>query len=136
MKIKDVISEAGLAYRAGQVAGDLAAKKDQFASDYQKGKDVMNKIMSPTKWFDKSSKSTSEIKGYRIRQSLEQASRGGQMYRSDTEVLKDLYSKLKSGKITTNLPVDELLIALKAASNGVALNERQQLLLGEFSKKF
>ncbi len=137
MKIKDIVVEAGLAYKAGQVAGTAIANKDEFATGYQKGKDMMNKIMSPSKWLSKDSKTTAaSIPGYRIRQSLEQASRGAQMYRSDTEVLKDLYSKLKSGKVKTNLPLDQVLVAVKAAANGVGLNDQQKELLGTLSKQF
>ncbi len=137
MKIKDIVVEAGLSYKAGQVAGTAIANKDEFATGYQKGKDMMNKIMSPSKWLSKDSKTTAaSIPGYRIRQSLEQASRGAQMYRSDTEVLKDLYSKLKSGKVKTNLPLDQVLVAVKAAANGVGLNDQQKELLGTLSKQF
>ena len=137
MKIKDIVVEAGLAHRAGEIAGTAMAHKDEFATGYQKGKDMMNKIMSPSKWFDKGSKTTAASNpGYRIRQSLEQASRGAQMYRSDTEVLKDLYSKLKSGKVKTNLPLDQVLVAVKAAANGVSLNDQQKELLGTLSKQF
>ncbi len=137
MKIKDIVVEAGLSYKAGQVAGTAIANKDEFATGYQKGKDMMNKIMSPSKWLSKDSKTTAaSIPGYRIRQSLEQASRGAQMYRSDTEVLKDSYSKLKSGKVKTNLPLDQVLVAVKAAANGVGLNDQQKELLGTLSKQF
>jgi hypothetical protein len=131
MRAKEFIFEAGIAYNAGKIA----AQKDQFASGYQKGKGMMNKIMSPSKWFQKSEKPV-ETKGYRTRQSLEQASRGAQMYRSDTEVLTDLYRKLKSGAVTTNLPLDQVMLAVKSAANGIALNDEQKALLGQLSKQF
>jgi hypothetical protein len=140
MKIRDIVIEAGLAHRAGELAGTVAANKDQFVSGYAKGKDTMNKIMSPSKWFEptgtKAANPESQIKGYQTRQSLVQASQGSPIYASDTAVLKDLYSRLKSGNVKTNLELTQVLTAVKSAFNGVALNDEQKKLLGELSKQF
>jgi hypothetical protein len=138
MKIKDIILEADLSYRAGELAGTVAANKDQFVSGYEKGKNMMNKIMSPSKWLQKNPTAApkSQIKGYQTRQSLVQASQGSTMYASDTAVLKDLYSQLKSGKVNTHLELTQVLTAVKSAFNGVTLNDEQKKLLGELSKQF
>jgi hypothetical protein len=138
MKIKDIILEADLAHRAGELAGTVAVNKDQFVSGYEKGKDMMNKIMSPSKWFQKKSTAApkSQIKGYQTRHSLVQASQSGPLYADDIAVLKDLYSQLKSGKVNTNLELTQVLTAVKSAFNGIALTDEQKKLLGDLSKQF
>jgi len=138
MKIRDIVVEAGLARRAGELAGTVAANKDEFVSGYEKGKNMMNKIMSPSKWLQKNPTAApkSQTKDYQIRQSLVQASQGNPMYASDTAVLKDLYNQLKSGKVNTNLELTQVLTAVKSAFKGVALNDEQKKLLGELSKQF
>jgi len=138
MKIRDIVVEAGLARRAGELAGTVATNKDEFVSGYEKGKNMMNKIMSPSKWLQKNPTAApkSQTKDYQIRQSLVQASQGNPMYASDTAVLKDLYNQLKSGKVNTNLELTQVLTAVKSAFKGVALNDEQKKLLGELSKQF
>ena len=138
MKIRDIVVEAGLARRAGELAGTVAANKDEIVTNFQKGRDKMNKIMSPSRWLEKNPTAApkSQTKDYQIRQSLVQASQGGPMYASDTTVLKDLYNQLKSGKVNTNLELTQVLTAVKSAFNGVALNDEQKKLLGELSKQF
>jgi hypothetical protein len=147
MKIRDIVVEVGPAsYEKGKAKmGKLMDPTQWFdgtdvKQQYDIGKDKMNKLLSPSRWFEptgtKAANPESQIKGYQTRQSLVQASQGSPIYANDTAVLKDLYSRLKSGNVKTNLELTQVLTAVKSAFNGVALNDEQKKLLGELSKQF
>lgn len=152
MKITEIITEgpaarigagAGrVANVAGQAAGQVAGAAKVFHSGYKQGKAKMDKLLSPSKWFDKDTgdaadKPTApkkEIPDYEYRRSLETAAQGGTLVQRDLGILGQLRQEVKSGKKDLGVDAQQASLALKAVVAQQALNKNQAALLQQAAK--
>jgi hypothetical protein len=149
MKIRDIVSEAGIAQAVGKaaqgvgsIAGKAAGAAQMAHQGFKQGQDKMDKILNPKRWFSKDQekeKTTSPstvAEPYENKRVLQQAGQGRSLYLQDKQNLKALHRGVANGDITANVNQTQLLIALKAAYTGQPLNKDQQALLIQFSKQF
>jgi hypothetical protein len=133
MRAKEFIIEGpfndNTAQALGTAAGAVKAGVDKFKSNYNKGADTVNKLLSPSKWGSKVSASTkqSKIQPQVIRQSLLNASAGKPLYQDDVNALKRIYA---------NAPDEATALAIKTAYSGKALGPDQKAMLANMSKQY
>ena len=153
MKIRDIVSEAGIVQAVGKGVGGIAkgvgtvtgaaAGAAQMAHQgFKQGQDKMDKILNPKRWFSKDQekeKTTSPstvAEPYENKRVLQQAGQGRPLYQQDFANLKSLHRAISSGDVPTNIDQTSLLLALKTAYRGQALNDNQKKLLMQFSQQF
>ena len=151
MKIRDIVSEAGIgqavgkaAQGVGSIAGAAAGAAQVAKKGFKQGQDTMDKILNPKRWFSKdqntdTQKTTSRstvAEPYENRRILQQAGQGRPLYQQDLANLKLLHRAISSGEVSTNIDQTSLLLALKSAYRGQALNDNQKKLLMQFSQQF
>jgi hypothetical protein len=149
MKIRDIVSEAGLgqavgkaAQGVGSIAGKAAGAAQMAHQGFKQGQDKMDKILNPKRWFSKDQekeKTTSQstvAEPYENKRVLQQAGQGRPLYQQDLANLKSLHRAISSGEVPTNIDQTSLLLALKSAYRGQSLNDNQKKLLMQFSQQF
>ncbi len=155
MKIRDIVSEAGIVQAVGKGVGGLAkgvgtvtgaaAGAAQLAQKgFKQGQDTMDKILNPKRWFSKDqNKDTAKTtphstvsEPHENRRILQQAGQGRPLYQQDLANLKSLHRAISSGEVPTNIDQTSLLLALKSAYSGQTLNDNQKKLLMQFSQQF
>jgi hypothetical protein len=149
MKIRDIVSEAGLgqavgkaAQGVGSIVGKAAGAAQMAHQGFKQGQDKMDKILNPKRWFSKDQekeKTTSQstvAEPYENKRVLQQAGQGRPLYQQDLANLKSLHRAISSGEVPTNIDQTSLLLALKSAYRGQSLNDNQKKLLMQFSQQF
>lgn len=148
MKIRDIISEAGIGQAVGQAAqgvgsvvGKAAGAAQMAHQGFKAGQDKMDKLLNPKRWFskDKSDNTAADSRtpaAHETRQVLQQAAQGRPLYLQDKKDLKQLYQSVVNGDITANVDSAALSRALKAAYTAQPLDKNQQQLLAQFSKQY
>lgn len=147
MKIRDIVSEAGIgqvigkaAQGVGSIAGKAAGAAQMAHQGFKQGQDKMDKILNPKRWFSKEKEKTTSqstvAEPYENRRILQQAGQGRPLYQQDFTNLKSLHRAISSGEVSTNIDQTSLLLALKTAYRGQSLNDNQKKLLMQFSQQF
>jgi hypothetical protein len=154
MKIRDIVSEAGIVQAVGKgvggiakgvgtVTGAAAGAAKMAHQGFKQGQDKMDKILNPKRWFSKdgdtkepTSQPTTVAEPHENRRILQQAGQGREIFLQDKQNLKALHTGISSGEIPTNIDQTTLLLALKAAYKGQQLNDNQKKLLTQFSQQF
>jgi hypothetical protein len=117
---------------------------DLSKTNFNKGYDTVNKILTPSRWFekgkaDKADKATPAnyaSPAHLNREALVAAASGKELLPQDAAKLKALYVQVAQGKLKPiNTDVQELSLALKAAYTGQQLSKDQQQMLLTFSKQ-
>lgn len=147
MKIRDIVSEAGLgqavgkaAQGVGSIVGKAAGAAQMAHQGFKQGQDKMDKILNPKRWFSKEKEKTTSqstvAEPYENKRVLQQAGQGRPLYQQDLANLKSLHRAISSGEVPTNIDQTSLLLALKSAYRGQLLNDNQKKLLMQFSQQF
>jgi hypothetical protein len=140
MKISEVVS----GYQQGKDLADKITSPSRWLDntkvkqDYQRGQDIAGRILDPKQWFKGGSKAEPAKTTPQIRpkESLQRAGQGQKLYRNDIEILKATHQKIESGEVKTRLDQNSLLKTLEAAYKQQPLNDQQRNLLLQFSKQF
>jgi hypothetical protein len=139
MKINEVLD----GYQKGKELGNKISSPSSWLDDtkikqdYQKGKDKVDRLISPSQWFKGGKKtSTKVVSTLQTRQSLQRAASGKKLYNDDIETLTSLYNKVESGEVNSSINQNQLLQTIKAAYKQQPLNDQQKNILLQFSKQF
>ena len=134
MKIREVVLEEPSSYQRGKDAMDkiLSPSKwldnTEFKAGYDKGRSAMDRVLDPKQWFRKgASQPERQTPKHLIRQTLVRASAGKPLYQDDL-------SRLQS--IEDSAPDTATRQAIKMAYQGKPLTKEQQQLLATMSKQF
>ncbi len=118
------------------VEGDLSNIKKLSSKNFKTGADFVDKIFTPSKWFEKSKKSkddnlrpTTSVKPHLEKAALAHALSGTQLYPDDVQALKSLRAKVAGQKIRIDDDPNEVMIAIKAAYQSKQLTDYQKTLL-------
>ena len=143
MKIQEILSEGPAAALgagagkvsnvAGQAVGQLAGAAGVFHKGFKQGQAKMDKILSPSKWFDKTPEEPGKkqtVPDYEYRRSLNTAVKNtDDLLQRDQSMLQQLRQDVKSGQRKFDVDSQQLSLALKAAVNKQPLDKNQRALL-------
>jgi hypothetical protein len=139
MKINEVLD----GYQKGKELGNKIASPSSWLDntkvkqDYQKGKDKFDRLISPGKWFKgEKSKASKAVSTLHSKQSLQRAASGNKLYNDDIETLKTLYNKVDNDEVNLSINKNQMLQTIKAAYKQQPLNDQQKNILLQFSKQF
>ena len=138
MKIYEVVGS----YQRGKEIADKVSSPTKWlqgtkiGQDYQQGKALAGRVLDPKQWFKGGSKpSAAPQQTIRPKEPLVRAAQGNKLYRSDVETLKALYSQVENKTVTVK-DVNQTLQTIKAAYNQQPLNDQQKNILLQLSKQF
>jgi hypothetical protein len=140
MKIYEVVG----GYERGKEIADKISSPTKWLQgtkvdqDYQKGKQLAARALDPTKWFkgQSSDKPTASTQqAIRPKEPLVRAAQGSKLYRDDVETLKILYSQVEDKKVAVK-DINQTLQTIKAAYKQQPLNDQQKNILLQLSKQF
>lgn len=131
------------------VEGDWGDVAKISKSNFDKGYDTVNKILSPSRWFEKGksdepdtdNKKSAPVQqaaapAHLNREAVVAAASGKELLPQDTAKLKALYVQVAQGKLKPiNTDTQQLALALKSAYTGQQLSKDQQQMLIAFSKQ-
>ena len=139
MRLREIISE-----------GDWADVARISKGNFNKGYDTVNKILSPSRWFEKGkddsdtsdtdtptrSAPVKAAPAHMNREVLASAAAGKELLPQDTAKLKALANQVSTGKLKpNNIDHMQLYWSLKTAYQGKPLSDEQKQLLTAFSKQ-
>jgi hypothetical protein len=125
VKIVEVIAEADPAYEKGKAFGRrLVTPSEWFKSNKQDT--VPTKDVTPTPT------SSKEVNTGQLRNVVNSLLRDEPRYNEDLQLLKNLYSSLKTGKYNTSVNATELMQTIKTAYKGGQLSEKDKKVLTNF----
>lgn len=128
MKIREVVTEISSYEKGRNLLRPSTWIDPEVKANYDKGRSAMNKVLSPSKWFKGSPKTTqSKSQPQQIRFALINASQGKPLYNADIVALQSVY-KTASDAATK--------AAIKLAYLGKPLTKEQQQLLAVMSKQY
>lgn len=128
MKIREIIIENDtLAAAAGR--------------HINKGKQIAQKILSPSKWLSGSSDDSDQspsvaAKGYEIKQTLSALAQNQQLGQSDMARIKMLYTEIKSGKRSVRVDASAAQAALKRVLDNAARVKDDNQLFANLANEF
>jgi hypothetical protein len=130
---------------------DIIAEDDTVAglskANFNKGYDTVSKILSPSRWGEKSKTDKSDTTNtaapqqaaapaHLNREAVVAAASGKELLPQDTAKIKALYVQVAQGKLKPiNTDTQQLALALKSAYTGQQLSKDQQQMLIAFSKQ-
>ena len=128
------------------VEGDWDDVADLSRSNVSQGADTVNKILSPSRWFEKgkgsndaAAKSTpaaAAAPAHLNRDALATAVAGKQLLPQDSAKIKALANQVSTGNLKPiNIDNMQLFMALKMAYQGKPLSDDQKQMLTAFSKQ-
>jgi hypothetical protein len=127
------------------VESDWDDVADLSRSNVSQGADTVNKILSPSRWFEKgkggndaaaTSTPAASAPAHLNKEALMTAASGKQLLPQDAAKLKALATQVSTEKLKPiNLDNMQLFMALKMAYQGKPLNDDQKQLLIAFSKQ-
>ena len=130
------------------VEGDWGDVARISKSNFNKGYDTVNKILTPSRWFEKGKDDEPEVDNktsaptkqaapvHLNKEVVNSAAAGKELYPQDLAKLKALYTQVTTGKIKPhNTDTNQLALALKSAYKGQPLSKDQQQTLIAFSNQ-
>jgi hypothetical protein len=129
------------------VEGDWDDVADLSRSNVSQGADTVNKILSPSRWFEKGKTDKSDTNktaapqqaaapAHLNREALASAAAGKELLPQDTAKIKALASQVSTGKLKPhNIDHMQLFMALKMAYQGKPLSDDQKQMVTAFSKQ-
>ena len=144
MKIKDVIAEGAL---------------DDLKTGFNKGKDLANRVLTPSRWVNPDSKLSKDFKSgqnfakkvlnpfnsakasssnkpsssWQIRDSLKKAVNGDALQTFDRQALKQVHTDIQSGKIKAD---QNTIQVLKSAYSNQQLSDEQRQQLAQVLQQY
>ena len=112
---------------------------DTFKQGYQKGSSGMDRLLSPSKWFDKSNEPRSTTKSQTPQsvsskdagEVLSMITTGGVLRNPEIRVLNQLYSDIKSGNANPRIDQKAVLPILQLVIKGKPLDDNQKAVLSQ-----
>lgn len=110
---------------------------DTFKQGYQKGSSGMDRLLSPSKWFDKSNASQSNTKSQTPQsvpskdasEVLSVVTTGGVLRNPEIRVLNQLYNDIKSGNANPRIDQRAVLPILQLVIKEKPLDDNQKAVL-------
>ena len=148
MKIKEVVAEGALDdFKTGLAKGkDLANRvltpsrwvdpDSKFAKDFQTGQNFAKKVLNPFSGGSSSSSSQPKSSGssdWQIRDSLKKAKNGDALQTFDRQALKQIHTDIQSGKIKADQNTIEVL---KSAYSNQQLSDEQRQQLAQLLNQY
>jgi hypothetical protein len=140
MKISEVLG----GYEKGKDIADKITSPSRWLDntkikqDYQKGQALAGRVLDPKQWFKSGSSKTTASAEPQIRpkESLQRVAQGLKLYKNDIDVLKSLHQRITAGEVKTKLDQRSLLKTLEAAYKQQPLDDQQKNTLLQLSKQF
>lgn len=150
MKIREIIYELDVSKQVGRdvvggtgkgigaVAGGIVGAGKATAKGWNAGAGVVDKILSPSKWFSKDTAEKPEkitAGALEIRDTLRSIAGGSPATGNDTKILKQLKQDIFSGKILSH-NVENEMAALQAAAQGQTLSPEQLQIIKQIHNRY
>lgn len=142
MKINEIVIEAGLIGKLGNVVSGAKEIGSALNQKYKKGQDAARTLINPSRWgssntaVEPAADSPDENPSYQIKQSLTSIAGGNKPMLNDKNIAKSLKNKIKIGTQKISANPQQSIATLDKIYNGQPLDKNDLTVLTQLSKDF